>query len=434
VLLLVATPLLFSLHVVMVLLIFAPCLAIAIAMIRTPAQRTRILLFVLWAVIVLLANIWWIRPMLAFMGDKLPTASLLQPRAFLDLAEDIFHVASWYLLVLLVGSAGLYQLWLDGRRRQVAVLIAGGLVLLYLGYGGHLLELTSNLEPKRFKVAAAVLLTIPAGCALVGAVTRIRHGKMRRENLLAIILTLVGPCYTIGLGMFRENKLAALPTYQLTCTLSPEERDLVDYLKTKTEPTDGPIAYEDRLKVRRQEAVNLSPLLPILTGRRFIGGPNPRGVIAYNAVNFYDQQRQTKRDKWASFFLYRYLSKTSTSMLADRLKLMHINVAVIHSAPAIKQFSQIEDYKLETSIGRYRIYRRTTPEPSPRIEATYDRIAITNAPSDPFVIPLHYVKGLRPDDGVTLSREWPLGDKYFSPFIQVKPNGKRAFEIRFDPR
>ena len=436
-LLVLVTPLLFSLHVIMAFLVFVPGVALAAVYVRKRPAKTAVVLG-LWAVIVVVANLWWIGPMWSFKSSMEQSNTLLQTRLLADLGEDFLSGASWYAFVTLSGLAGVYLLRLEKDRGLFCIFLAAAAVLLFLGYHGSWLHITSNLEPKRFKVAAAVLLAIPAAFAFARTATRIFREQINNENLLAVIIVFLAPVYTLGQALFAGGGSLSFPGFRLTCRLPKDEKELVDYLRRDKKPTLGCVAFEDRYNIRPDETLNLSPLLPILTGRRVIGGPNPRGVTTYNAINFFEMPPVEKTDALKSYFLSQAIfprknAGTTDKRLSGELERMDVDIVVARSAPAVGRFNMVEEYRLARTIGPYSVFERKALPGDPRVEATYDRITVTEAPDEPFVLPLNYVAGFVCDEGVILEREWSLGDTFFMPLIKVRPNGSRSFELRFKP-
>jgi len=418
-LLFVVTPILFSLHVTAVLLTAMAAVPLSIAFLRRSPKKV-LLVTLIWALLVLAANLWWIRPMVAFWDIKLPTASLLQPRVFEDLGADFLHGATWYLLIVLCGFAGLYHLATEEKGHLAVALLVAGAAFLFLGYFGGLFEFTKNLEPKRFKLAAAVMLAVPAAAAFAGVARNLAHRELASRNFLSLILTLVGPVYIVALTVFAENRLLSLGDFSLSTRLPEGEAELVAWIRKNTRQDDR-IAFEDRMRVRPAETLNLSPLLPFYTDREFVGGPNPRGVIRHNEINFFDKAPAKKGEAWRSFFNGMDITpKTGirTAQLMKMLDQLGIRVVVAQSTPAIARFDKTRAFRRVARCGRFVVYRRRTPLPGPRYRGDYDRIHVETREGGTFVLPYHWQTGLSSADAQLRSRRL-MGGK-FLPFVEAE--------------
>ena len=229
---------------------------------------------------------WWLRA-------PLPTGSgFLQHRTF----QTIWNASLWggpvdrSMGLLLLGSAAVGLMMQPRSRRTEARLLGlgtGGLFLLALL--GISWEPLGTLGTAGLLAPALWFAALPAAYFWVQGFSFLAPkvgGALRAGLLLAILAgILVGLTYD-RLGPFAQRLLGCEP---LQYTMGPEREALVETIKTCT-TTDARILWEDM--PRERTSPHWTPLLPILTGRGFIGGLDPDVTFFHATIGLADHVLQ----------------------------------------------------------------------------------------------------------------------------------------------
>jgi hypothetical protein len=227
---------------------------------------------------------WWIRSPLEISASLLPHRTI----------QTVWNAPLWgdsvdrSLAVALVGAAALGVLVFNQcKQRPAARLLglgAGG--LLSLAVLGIASEPIGRLGTAQLLVPALWFATIPAAHALVQSLywARRRLGNWWRVALLATGFgALVG--LTARDSLTRLACRSARPT-PLAVGLGPERAALVDTLKAVT-GTSARILWEDR--AGSPTTPHWTSLLPVLTGRIFLGGLDPNSGIDHAFASLVEQ-------------------------------------------------------------------------------------------------------------------------------------------------
>jgi hypothetical protein len=227
---------------------------------------------------------WWIRSPLEIGDSLLPHRTL----------HTIWNAPLWgdgadrALAVVLVGGAALGVLVFNQcKQRPAARLLglgAGG--LLCLAVLGIASEPIGRLGTAQLLVPALWFATIPAAHALVRGLcwARCKLGSFWNSLwLLAGTLGVLGITAHAGLTTLAERSVRPTP---LAIGLNDERAALVDLLVSQT-GTDARILWEDQSGSPTAE--HWSSLLPVLTGRFFLGGLDPNAGIEHSYAGFVEQ-------------------------------------------------------------------------------------------------------------------------------------------------
>jgi hypothetical protein len=228
---------------------------------------------------------WWIRAPLPVVD------SLLPHRTF----QTVWNAPLWgdqvdrALILVLIGGAlaGVWVLNQSNRRPAARVLGLGAGGLLALAVLGIASESLGRLGTSRLLVPALWFASLPAAHALAGglALAGQRLGGPGRVAVLAgALLAAVAVINPGAVATFAARSARARP---LAIGLGAEREDLVDRLTSLT-GTEARVLWEDRPGSATEP--RWTPLLPLLTGRSFLGGLDPEAGIEHNHASFADQE------------------------------------------------------------------------------------------------------------------------------------------------
>lgn len=280
---------------------------------------------VLAALLVLAANAFWLVPLWRFRHIRSTSYIFMRTDSawFLrDFLLDRTPDARLTLALLILSVPGLALWWRDGARVRAASFAGSAAVLLALFGFGSLWGVTQVLEPLRFRVPLAFLLTVPAASALCRATGRAARalGGGRRG---AAVVAVGGGVLLVGLVLatpvtFHITVIRFLAAWNrpLVVGLQPEMHTLIRALRTRTDPS-ARILFEDQLRlleVTDAESVHWTALLPFLLkpdARQFIGGVYQTAFITHNkAASFGDFQLGGRYvDEWTPRELDAYFDR-----------------------------------------------------------------------------------------------------------------------------
>ncbi len=278
---------------------------------------------------------WWLR-------TPLPTAAnLLEHRTIQTVWEaPLWGGASSRMLTLFViGSATVGVVIFNQTGRRPAARLLGGaalgaLVLAILGI---------SWEPLGVMGTAALLAPalwfgcIPAAHAWVWITKRLwRFGWPGRVVLTTVLAGEVA-AYCLCTEHPATLLERCLPGAPLEIGLNAERRAIVQALRSATS-NDARILWEDR-KTNRQTS-RWPALLPILTGRNFIGGLDPDGFIEYSSISLLQQKLENRgiADEW------------SDEQLAEYCRRYNVRWIVAWSPAALERFSKWPAAKKHTQF------------------------------------------------------------------------------------
>jgi len=280
-------------HVTAPFVVIGAVVGFGLATLRRHHWRWRLSL-VTAAGLALAANLFWIIPLLWF-------SSIRTPQLFFMAPDTAWYLVGQYLtpnldgplslFILIFGLIGLLSWGVQGEWTRAATYGGAGLVCLALALFGGGYALTQTLEPLRFKVPVHLLLSVPAGSALLLCSSWLSRklGGGRRGPLLVgvawfIALATFGAFVPRSLAILKEQLLVERP---VVAGFKPEMLQLVTELKERTDPS-ARILFEDQLRLhelRDPESTHWTPLLPYLLGnhpRQFIGGLYHMAFISHH--------------------------------------------------------------------------------------------------------------------------------------------------------
>lgn len=227
---------------------------------------------------------WWLRTPLPLSTD------LLEHRTF----ATIWNAPLWggsasRLLAIMVAfssAVGVIVLNQTKQRpaaRMLGLSAAGALVLALLGIAW---EPLGTVGTAALLAPALWFACIPAAHAWIWIIkSLLRVGLFGRVVLLGLLIGTVG-----GFVMLTETPTTLLercqPGEPLEIGLGPKRLAIVEKIKQFTSD-DARILWEDRTRSRK--ASRWPALLPILTGRSYIGGLDPDGVIEHSSISLLNE-------------------------------------------------------------------------------------------------------------------------------------------------
>ena len=248
-------------------------------------------------------SFWWLR-------SPLPQATSLLPHRTLG---TLWNAPLWggdvdrALAMLLLGSAfvGVLILNQSNRRPAARLLGFGGGGLVVLALLGISWEPLGELGTSALLVPGLWFATLPAAHAWVQS-QRFLFAFLGTKRALVVWLCVGGMLAAIGMGHEADLDMARpfVKAEPFVIGLTPEQEALVETLIMHTGP-EARILWECRPLPR--QASRWSALLPLLTGRSFIGGLDPEATIQHMAIGLIDQKLNGRHiNSWSAVDLEEY--------------------------------------------------------------------------------------------------------------------------------
>ncbi len=223
---------------------------------------------------------WWLRTPLPLSAD------LLAHRTF----STVWNAPLWagstnrMLGIFVMVSAALGVIILNQTRERPAARLLGGSALgaLILAFLGISWEPLGAIGTAALLAPALWFACIPAAHSWTWSAAQLwRRGAFGRVALAVLMIGAISTFYllTDNPKILLER---CLPDQPLEIGLSAERQAIVDTLIEQTSD-DARIVWEDRLRSR--QASRWPALLPILTGRSYVGGLDPDGFIEHSSIS-----------------------------------------------------------------------------------------------------------------------------------------------------
>jgi hypothetical protein len=227
-------------------------------------------------------NYWWLRSPLPASASMLPHRTL----------QTLWDAPLWggpadrILAVFVLGSATVGVVLLHYQQRLAArILSLGNTLLLVLAFLGISWEPIGQLGTSVLFLPALLFAALPAAHAWTWTAAYLwKNGFGSRLALAGLVgvAAFLGYRYHEELTPLTERALLTKP---LQIGLGARRNDIVKKIVDHT-GTDARILWEDRPLSR--QAPHWSALLPLLTGRAFLGGLDPDGFIEHSSVSIID--------------------------------------------------------------------------------------------------------------------------------------------------
>jgi hypothetical protein len=231
------------------------------------------------------ASYWWIRIPLRPFDD------LTWPQ---QLWQHIWSASLWgepadRALILLLLAGGALGVWIlnETRQRAAARLVGlGAAGLLALAAGGIVWRPLSRLGSEQLLVPALWFATLPAVYAIGMAIQLVERlaGTPTRGAMVGcwlVVVAMVGGRHYLSPWAAR-----CLRSSPLQIGLSEDAQAVIETLRTRTSP-EARILWEDQVEPR--DTARWTSLLPVLTGRTFLGGLDPESCIEHSYASLVDQ-------------------------------------------------------------------------------------------------------------------------------------------------
>jgi hypothetical protein len=277
------------------------------------------------------ANYFWLRDWVGYWWLRAPLGSgeLLSHRTLAGLwraplwGESFDRALTLALFVL--GTTGVVLLNERGQRAAARLFGLASLLLIVLAVGGVLNEMLGRFSSSGLLVPALLFL-VPLAAHALECGWRCLRGLAGHAWLAGALVCslLVGLLLLPGVSsLLRERFAAARP---LALGLGPAEQEVVDALLRHTTP-DARVLWEGL--PRERLASGWTALLPLLTGRSFIGGLDPASGIEHTLDGLV---RRTLAG--------RPLDEWSDAELTDYCRRYNVGWVVCWSAPARERFAR----------------------------------------------------------------------------------------------
>jgi hypothetical protein len=415
------------------ILTFLPPLAALLIIQPKLLQRNLLLVVVGAAALSLLVNLPWILPAFAHRGDDISNAMVDQLPLFASAHPFTFFIdylgttgfwtfrsgffeKGFRLMLLVLGTLGIWLL-LNNHKRRLGIMLACGVMVMFLvTYFGSFIPSIKAWQPLRFKVPYDLFLTIGA------AYTVSQWTARRAAATFRYVPWLVGVaiCAFI-LNLWRTESFGKL---HLRATMNREMNGIVEWIYRETPPR-GRVLFEESGDETGfvYDGMYLSAFLPHWTGRQLIGGP----------INLYNDRHHFAEFHSGKLFK-RDIQTLSDEELRNYLRLYNIGAVVAYHPASLK--------RLESLAGLVSFDRRIGPahllkvnqslswflEGDGEVEAGLGRLQVRNVTGREIILKYHWVEGLR---GVPAVKMVPVkqGDDPI-PFIKViDPPANFALQI-----
>lgn len=375
---------------------------------------------VVFAGIALLANLFWILPLVRDLPLKTWSGYHWIGNLKSLVADLLGARDSGLRLLIYLLAAGGFLIWSrEGQKELFRLLLVLTLVLSFFGYISGQISAFQQLETYRNNLVASFLLIMPASLFITSLPSRLQSLPSRRRWAvagLALLITL----HVIGRNLlwFRPFLSGDFRSHSLR-PLGPDEIGVVKWLQGHDE-------NQGRVLV---EYWPLADLLPWYAGLQVIGGPYPLVWMPHNFANFV----WPADDEGGIRLFGRYLRQMSPPTLDQYLETYNIGWVVAHTEGSKEIFDRATQLLVAANFGPYRIYQNSR-SPSfflngnGNVRAEFGRLQVTGASPGKLVLKFHWASTLVTDPPQELRPKTVLDDPV--PFIEVPQNRFSDFVIR----
>ncbi len=257
------------------------------------------------------ANLFWLPDWIDFGWIRTPFTNLEAPVLTAHTLPAVWAASLWgepadrTLACFLVPAAllGAVLLHAGGRRAAARMLGLGAIAWLLLAAAAVVWEPLARVGAERLFAPALLFAAVPAAYGLAQLLRPIRRWGGWPSACLVGGGAVVA--LTLGLPSHRDAWLHRVrQCTPLLIGLDPDRENVVAVLKEQT-TTQARILWEDR-RGSRQDS-RWTALLPLLTGRAFVGGLDPDAAIEHTAGGLIDQTLAGRSlDDWTDADLRAY--------------------------------------------------------------------------------------------------------------------------------
>lgn len=424
----------FSVHAMSILILGPPLvLAYLFSLRKKPAKFH--LYIMLWAVWILIANSFWIFPLLRFIDLKVSTKTYMQTQGFFYMRYN--PVGRFLLPFGLLGTL----LWVKkGNMLKPLTFFIMWVYLAVVSAYGSRLPIFDEMEPLRFVGPLVFFSIIPAskvisfiGSRILKAVLGLKNkvGFLRKlgENVFKIPLASLGIALLVLyiLALYAQNIDLSYKIKRgeiLDATLPTEGWAMIGWIKENTSD-QGRILMEDageKWGGHKYFGGHLPALLPWYTKREFIGGPEPDHYLKHHFVAFINGE-----------LFQRDINNYSLALLRTYFDAYNIKWIIAWSDKTRAYFKRHPGYiTYLRSIGDFSFYEvKRNPsfflKGSGKTKAEYNKISVTQASPGEVVIKYHWLSTLKTKPPLKIERFDLLDDPIG--FIRIYNGEVRDFEI-----
>lgn len=414
--------LLLSMHILSPVHLFIPLLILYACSIKKLPPARHLLMMVL-ALIVLMANSYWLVPLAHFFSDKttrpenytfaLQITNVLEPlNVYIRQQQSNFFRKTPSLnntfievILLVFGICGCYRWWRE-KKPMLLVPFAGGVLFIFaVAYYGSHTALFPQLQPQRFIVPLNILLLIPASAGIAFTLHTLFKDRSIAASLFIsslLFAVLAGPVIK-PLKTINNYNL-----YRLTCDFSPAVQELLAWLDQHT-TREGRILIEDSEYDTGHQygGAHLPALFPEYLKREYLCGPRPLYPIKHSYASF-----------TAGVLFEKKIGDYSLGEFKRQCDLYNVKWIVCWFDPSKEFFDRYPDYLTTMGkVGTFTIYE-VNRKPSFFLKGSGDAAADYNRLELNHVIPeggeiiigYHWMQGLRTEPERTLERVYRGGD------------------------
>jgi hypothetical protein len=348
----------------------------------------------------LLANMVWLLPVLIHRGDDVSSTMVTQIPFFLSFDpltflkdylgskgywtfRQSFWEKGFRLMLLILGSMGVWKLVRSGRREVGVMMACSLLTLSLLTYFGSLVPFLKGWQPLRFKVPFDLFLVLTSSY-VVGIWIQSRLSKV--ISLLIPALLICGTItFLTNLVQFESNSKMKLRTRTL-----PEIRAIVEWIR-KESPIGGRVLFEESGGETgfAYDGTYLSSFIPHWTGRQLIGGP----------INLYNDRHHFAEFHSGILFKRDILSLTNKELRSYFLTYNIGTVVAFHPHSIDRLLSVPGLVSLEHRIGEIHLMKVNQPlnwflKGEGDVQASLNRIRALNIRGDEVILKYHWTMGL----------------------------------------
>jgi hypothetical protein len=348
------------------------------------------------AMLALVVNSPWLMPALEHRGDDVSQAIVdqlplfastdpftflvdyLGPKGYWTFRPSVLE-KGFRLMLLILGIGGIYRL-IRNDKRQIGLMLAGGVAVLFLiTYFGALIPALKGWQPLRFKVPYDLFLAL-------GAAYTVAQWSMGLNYRFAPWL-LGAALLSFGVNLYQTESTGRL---QLRSEILPEIQSVIDWIRDDS-PKEARILFEESGDESGfvYDGSYLSSLIALQTDRQLIGGP----INLYNDRHHFAELHSGK-------FLNRDIASFSDDELRNYFSLYNIGAVVAFHPATIKRLQAIPGLvTVERQIGPVVLMKSNQMlnwfvEGQGRAKASFNRLELSELKGNAVVLKYHWIDGL----------------------------------------
>lgn len=259
-------------------------------------------------------------------------------------AADAVEADHYFLAALVVfGFIGVAR-WIWTRRSECWTSIGLTAVWLFaLTFFGSLIAALRGLEPIRYQVPLHLILSLPLADLIFTAIAWPFRSQAWPTVFVSSIAVAIFAAVVFPFSL-RPEFADAVVRRVMPCGLTSEMTGLCDWIVKHTDDS-ARILFEDQLRLREAtipESTHWTPLLPILTGRQFIGGQYQCAPLLHQYAAFGDFELARKP-----------IDQYSAAQLSATLQQYNVGWVICWSPKSRAVFDWYDGVEKLTELPRY---------------------------------------------------------------------------------